>query len=240
MAIRSAVAIRSARPQVLIIPLAKQPQRSWCSCQRVLSRLLWLPTAAQVVSNSLPAAPVETGVIPHWLAVDGRQPAIPENAPLERPRAPKRPRSGAPSSAGVAAPPVAAGQGAGASGSGAGQGVGEGREDVSLVRAPLRHVASQELQLYYERVAALLSASSSGAAGAGGAAAAAGAEGQQARRALLASLAADPGLQPLAPHLVHLIAQEVANSLKSLPQLRLLLGWVGGWAHGPSPGHGDQ
>jgi hypothetical protein len=35
---------------------------------------------------------VEVGVVPHWLAVNGVQPAIPENAALEPPR-PKRRRA---------------------------------------------------------------------------------------------------------------------------------------------------
>lgn len=39
-----------------------------------------------MISAPLPKCPIEVGVVPHWLAVDGVQPAIPENAPLERPR----------------------------------------------------------------------------------------------------------------------------------------------------------
>lgn len=42
--------------------------------------------AAQVIGAPLPKCPIQVGVVPHWLAVDGVQPAIPENAPLERPR----------------------------------------------------------------------------------------------------------------------------------------------------------
>ena len=44
-------------------------------------------SCAQVIDAPLPKVPIEVGVVPHWLAVDGVQPAIPENAPLERPRA---------------------------------------------------------------------------------------------------------------------------------------------------------
>ncbi len=49
---------------------------------------------AQVVGAPLPRCPFEVGVVPHWLAVDGVQPAIPENAPLDRPRS-KRARAAA-------------------------------------------------------------------------------------------------------------------------------------------------
>jgi transcription initiation factor TFIID subunit 6 len=31
----------------------------------------------------LPRAPLDTSVVAHWLAVEGVQPAIPENAPIE-------------------------------------------------------------------------------------------------------------------------------------------------------------
>lgn len=48
---------------------------------------------AQVVGKSLPRPPVEVGLLPHWLLVDGVQPAIPENAALDRSRPRKRARA---------------------------------------------------------------------------------------------------------------------------------------------------
>ncbi len=47
----------------------------------------------QVIGTSLPRAPVEVGLLPHWLLVNGVQPAIPENAALDRVRPKKRPRT---------------------------------------------------------------------------------------------------------------------------------------------------
>lgn len=47
--------------------------------------------ALQVVEKPLPSVPCEVGVVPHWLAIEGVQPRISENEPIERPRA-KRPR----------------------------------------------------------------------------------------------------------------------------------------------------
>jgi transcription initiation factor TFIID subunit 6 len=41
----------------------------------------------QLVDTPLPRAPVEVGVTPHWLLINGVQPAIPENAPIARPQA---------------------------------------------------------------------------------------------------------------------------------------------------------
>jgi hypothetical protein len=40
--------------------------------------------AWQGIAQPLVKCPVEVGMFPHWLAIDGRQPAIPENAPVER------------------------------------------------------------------------------------------------------------------------------------------------------------
>lgn len=37
----------------------------------------------QVINAPLPKAPLDTGVVAHWLAIEGVQPAIPENAPVE-------------------------------------------------------------------------------------------------------------------------------------------------------------
>ena len=37
----------------------------------------------QIVDAPLPKAPLDTSVVAHWLAVEGVQPAIPENAPVE-------------------------------------------------------------------------------------------------------------------------------------------------------------
>jgi hypothetical protein len=45
----------------------------------------------QAVDQPLPKVPVEVGVIPHWLAIEGVQPAIPENAAIQ-PRKAKRPK----------------------------------------------------------------------------------------------------------------------------------------------------
>ena len=39
----------------------------------------------------MPRVPTEVAVIPHWLAIEGVQPAIPENAAIQ-PRRAKRPK----------------------------------------------------------------------------------------------------------------------------------------------------
>jgi transcription initiation factor TFIID subunit 6 len=37
----------------------------------------------EIIDAPLPRAPLDTSVVAHWLAVEGVQPAIPENAPIE-------------------------------------------------------------------------------------------------------------------------------------------------------------
>lgn len=41
------------------------------------------PLVLQVIEAPLPKAPLDTAVHCHWLAIEGVQPAIPENAPVE-------------------------------------------------------------------------------------------------------------------------------------------------------------
>lgn len=43
-----------------------------------------------MIEHPLPKCPVEVGVNAHWLAVDGVQPAIPENAAVGPPPSKKR------------------------------------------------------------------------------------------------------------------------------------------------------
>ena len=90
----------------------------------------------QVIGKSLPRLPIEVGLLPHWLVVDGVQPQIPENAALERPRARKRARS-------VGRPPKAPATPA-APAPGRQLPAGEAEAvDGSIVRAPVKHVLSQ-------------------------------------------------------------------------------------------------
>ena len=77
-----------------------------------------LGLSLQVIDRPLPKCPVEVGVLAHWLAIEGVQPAIPENAPLH-PRKPKRQRT-VPSGPTSAAPAPAKAQSQAAGGQAAG------------------------------------------------------------------------------------------------------------------------
>jgi transcription initiation factor TFIID subunit 6 len=160
-----------------------------------------LATRAEAAAP-LPPAPWDAGVAPHWLAVNGRQPATRENAAA--PAAPHRAKRARAAAAEPAAVPAAAAAPAPAPAPAAAEPAAEAgvAEDGALVRAPLRHLVSKELHLYRERLATALG-------GPGGARAAPAAE----ERGALAGLRAGAGLQPLAPYLCLFVAEEVAARL---------------------------
>lgn len=123
---------------------------------------------------------METSVQPHWLAVEGSQPATAENAQPRRAAAARdavargRPAAALPNPAaasGPAAPPPAA-----AASGAARQGAEAGGLTAGL---PLRHALPEELQLYYDMVRRTLQADAGVSTPAG--------------RAVAASLASDPG-----------------------------------------------
>lgn len=164
-------------------------------------------------SAPLPRPPVEVAVVPHWLAIDGRQPVIPENSPVPppvpralRPKSAKGPQDRARTLTAAAAITTSSSR---------------EPEENTLVRAPLRHVLTRELQAYLERVSAWLR---DGVLPAGGALVPPASDGSG---AVLASLAQDAGLQPLLPYLYKLIADEAAADLRTLrvlPRLVLAIG----------------
>jgi transcription initiation factor TFIID subunit 6 len=151
------------------------------------------PPAPRQIRVPLPRPPVETHVTAHWLAVDGTQPAIPENPPpLPDAAAPAAP---APSTSAAAAAPAAAAAAATAPAGDAGA--------AAAVQPVIAHVISKELQLYFEKITAMVVS-----------------EGPEGPREIYESLATDSGLQPLAPYFTQWVAEEVAGHLAALPRLR--------------------
>ncbi|CAI9784118.1 unnamed protein product [Fraxinus pennsylvanica] len=81
----------------------------------------------EVIEAPLPKAPLDTEVVAHWLAIEGVQPAIPENPPPEVLTVPSDNGKTAYKEDGI---PV----------------------DIKL---PVKHVLSRELQLYFEKITEL-------------------------------------------------------------------------------------
>ena len=75
--------------------LASAAARIWCDSSMF----------DQETGRALPKPPLEVGVTAHWLAVDGVQPAIPENTPLGQPN--KRRKTADPPAAVAAGVPLA-------------------------------------------------------------------------------------------------------------------------------------
>ncbi|KAM7264034.1 hypothetical protein ACFE04_001717 [Oxalis oulophora] len=80
-----------------------------------------------IIEAPLPKAPLDTAIVCHWLAIDGVQPAIPENAPVEVIAPPPESKSYEQKDG----PPV----------------------DLKL---PVKHVLSRELQLYFDKITELI------------------------------------------------------------------------------------
>ncbi|WVZ07379.1 hypothetical protein V8G54_020725 [Vigna mungo] len=80
-----------------------------------------------VIEASLPKAPLDTAVTCHWLAIEGVQPAIPENAPIEVISAPSDTKKHE-----------------------------QKDDDLPVdIKLPVKHVLSRELQMYFDKVAEL-------------------------------------------------------------------------------------
>ncbi|CAA0832430.1 Transcription initiation factor TFIID subunit 6 [Striga hermonthica] len=83
-----------------------------------------------VIEAPLPKAPLDTAVIAHWLAVEGVQPAIPENPPSEALQMLSLPSDNRKTEA--------------------------KEEGVHIdIKLPIKHVLSRELQLYFEKITEL-------------------------------------------------------------------------------------
>ncbi|BBN03112.1 transcription initiation factor TFIID subunit 6 [Marchantia polymorpha subsp. ruderalis] len=83
----------------------------------------------EIIDVPFPKAPLDTSVVAHWLAVEGVQPAIPENAPIEP----------------ITVPPEAKKVD--------GQAIVRKEEDALVeIKPPVKHVLSRELQLYFEKI----------------------------------------------------------------------------------------
>lgn len=82
----------------------------------------------EIIAAPLPKAPLEPAVVAHWLAIEGVQPAIPENAPVDALVAPSDTKKF------------------------------DHSKDDGLpvdIKLPVKHVLSRELQLYFDKITEL-------------------------------------------------------------------------------------
>ncbi|KAJ0046313.1 hypothetical protein Pint_04032 [Pistacia integerrima] len=159
-----------------------------------------------VLAAPLPKAPIETSVTTHWLAIEGVQLAIPENAPVE---------GSLLLSLSIFlfygqvdcsilyytlfAAPAAVSDGKRS----------DYREDglSADIKLPVKHVLSRELQFYFDKIKQLTVNRSNSIL----------------FRQSLTSLATSSGIQPLVPFFTYFIADEVTRSLTNFPLLFALM-----------------
>uniref|UniRef100_A0A9I9D7P7 TATA box binding protein associated factor (TAF) histone-like fold domain-containing protein n=1 Tax=Cucumis melo TaxID=3656 RepID=A0A9I9D7P7_CUCME len=158
----------------------------------------------EIIDAPLPKAPLDTAVFCHWLAIEGVQPAIPENAPVEASHGPQAQAKNRGEyllpaqllnykfscsknwfKPYVILPP---------SDAKSNEQMGGLPVDIKL---PVKHILSKELQLYFDKITELVVSKSSSIL----------------FKKALVSLATDSGLHPLVPYFTCFIADEVARGL---------------------------
>tara|TARA_B110000977_G_scaffold136659_2_gene173572 strand:- start:6011 stop:7738 length:1728 start_codon:yes stop_codon:yes gene_type:complete len=167
-----------------------------------------------VLAAKLPRPPVATNVVPHWLAVDGVQPVIPENPnPLgTKKRGAVAASDGDQLNAGVAKlfrAPVAPDEVVPLASNSK-----DGDTSNIVVEPTLAHELSKELQLYFDRVTSTIRGGGSTSTEA------------PILRAALESLETDNGLHQLVPYFVTFVQTEVSNGLKKIQRLKAVLASV--------------
>lgn len=119
----------------------------------------------QLIDAPLPRPPVEIGVSPHWLFINGVQPTTAENAPLSRPTAKRaKTATGRPAVAGKAAATAAIKTEPGTAGGEA----GGTRASAVQVQPPVQHILSKETQIYFAKVVEIIKAAADAAGEMGG------------------------------------------------------------------------
>jgi transcription initiation factor TFIID subunit 6 len=178
-----------------------------------------LPLSSLLLDSKLPPVPWEAGASIHWLAVEGKQPSIPENIPLLPPDYRMKRRRAVMQSTPLPLPEAVPKQVEETAGKGVATPTKMQPEEASdrvLLRAPVEHVVPKELHMYFEKVERILLNAPVGSA----------ANTAQVL-AVLSSLQADAGLQPLLPYLCHFLGNSIGNNIGDPDRLILLLRAIG-------------
>lgn len=170
----------------------------------------------KLINEPLPEVPRLPTFTAHWLAVEGIQPAIPQNPNINELRLSQVPlQRGAIVTAlnetsvqtSVQADTADEAQTNGSSSGGTHIKPGNATEAKPLVK----HVLSKELQIYFEKVAEALTSKEQDL------------NSQRMRAAALTSLKSDTGLHQLVPYFIQFIAEQITHHLEDLELLTTML-----------------
>ncbi|ODQ59750.1 hypothetical protein WICANDRAFT_31215 [Wickerhamomyces anomalus NRRL Y-366-8] len=166
----------------------------------------------KLINQPLPKVPRSTTFTAHWLAIEGVQPAIPQN-PLE-----SEIRSLLPASRGAITNVLNNNDSAVTSNNNTTNGHSTNNNSTSgtsskdtEIKPLVKHVLSKELQLYFDKVIQALTNQEDTE------------EALHFKQAALTSLRSDPGLHQLVPYFVQLISEQITHNLNNIALLSTML-----------------
>jgi transcription initiation factor TFIID subunit 6 len=158
----------------------------------------------KLVNQPLPKVPRATTFTAHWLAIEGVQPAIPQN-PLE-----SEIRQLPPAQRGALSHQLTENSVA-SSNSHISNGNTTALNKDAEVKPLVKHVLSKELQLYFNKVIQALTNQNADD------------EALHLRQAALSSLRSDPGLHQLVPYFIQFISEQITHNLNNIALLSTML-----------------
>lgn len=161
----------------------------------------------KLINQPLPKVPRSTTYTAHWLAIEGVQPAIPQN-PLE-----SEIRSMLPAQRGAITNVLNNNDSAAATGTNVANATNTTTSNTkdTEIKPLVKHVLSKELQLYFDKVIQALTSQEDTE------------ESLHLKQAALTSLRSDPGLHQLVPYFVQFISEQITHNLNNIALLSTML-----------------
>ncbi|CDR40118.1 CYFA0S04e03972g1_1 [Cyberlindnera fabianii] len=159
----------------------------------------------KLVNQPLPKVPRSATFTAHWLAIEGVQPAIPQN-PLE-----SEIRQMLPAQRGAISHILTENSTSTSSNANTATGTTNALTKDTEVKPQVKHVLSKELQVYFNKVVQALTNQDDTE------------EAYHLRQAALSSLRSDPGLHQLVPYFIQFISEQITHNLNNIALLSTML-----------------